>query len=380
MRAVTGFLSAITCLPLAAVAQTTAKVPDVLSGAVDPYDQAAQRVRFFAAARADNELDANEFAADKAKADPFVRSYDRWGDMRTFDKDRNGAIDWFEADAYRQDLRGRVMKAYDADGDGKLAGAEREKANAALAAGNVPPLSSGEARPVISVARPSGPGAGGGAGGRGSGGGGNMGWWGPSQEDLKKYDKDGDGQLNAEERGEMFAGRMRAEVERRRAEVYEKYDTNKDGRIDPEEKAAMVRAIEKEVQARRDEWATRWADRDGDGKLSDEERKAMEDRQAAMRKRMEEWRERALIRRYDADGDGKLSDDERKAMEAGRAAEDKQAQERREKWELKIFDLNSDGKLDDQEQVLRDAADALRRGFMGGFMRGPGGGGPGPRP
>jgi Ca2+-binding EF-hand superfamily protein len=377
------FFAMLLGVAAATPAQPADKTPDVLNGPVDPYDAAGEKVKFFAAAGADNELDANEAAAAAAKGDSFVRKFDRWEDMLSFDKDRSKEIDWFEADAYRQSLRARVLKLYDADGDGKLTGAERQKASAALAAGEIPAAPKPSDRPRFSVARPvggpdggAGPGPRGAAGGPASQPGGGPGrMFQPTQEDLKKYDKDGDGKLNDEERGEMFAGRMRTEVQKRRAEVYEKYDRNKDGRIDAEEKKAMLEGIEKEAMARMEEFALRFADKDGDGKLSESERKTMEEQRDVWRKRAEEWRDKAMLRRYDKDGDGKLSDEEKKTMETEQADRQKQGEEMRRKFELKIFDLNGDGKLDEQEEVLRDAANALRRSFMGapgGFGGGPG--------
>ncbi|GAA5484801.1 EF-hand domain-containing protein [Haloferula sargassicola] len=86
---------------------------------------------------------------------------------------------------------------------------------------------------------------------------------------LEKFDKDGDGKLNEEERKAM-----RDEREAMRKKIMATYDT------------------------------------DGDGKLSADERKAMRE---AMMKRHKE-----LLEKYDADKDGKLSSEERKAaVDAG---------------------------------------------------------------
>lgn len=85
-------------------------------------------------------------------------------------------------------------------------------------------------------------------------------------EMLKKFDKDGDGKLSADE--------AKAAREARQAEMMKKFDKN------------------------------------GDGELSEDERKAM---YAEMKARHEE-----LLAKYDADKDGKLSPDEIKAArEAG---------------------------------------------------------------
>lgn len=91
---------------------------------------------------------------------------------------------------------------------------------------------------------------------------------GPSAEIIAKFDTDGDGKLNEEER--KAAGDARkAEGEKRRAEMLEKFDTDKDGKLSPEErKAAMLSRF----------------DADGDGELNEAEKaemkKAMQERRA----------------------------------------------------------------------------------------------------
>jgi hypothetical protein len=74
--------------------------------------------------------------------------------------------------------------------------------------------------------RPGGPGGRGGEG-RGEG----RGRFQPSAEDIKKYDKDSDGQLSREE--------MRAMMEERRKELEKKYDANGDGKLDDEERKKL---------------------------------------------------------------------------------------------------------------------------------------------
>lgn len=70
---------------------------------------------------------------------------------------------------------------------------------------------------------------------------------------FKKYDKDGDGKLNDEEKAAMKADRSK-----KRAEMIEKYDTNKDGKLDKEERAkakadrAAKKAERKEKKAKKE--------------------------------------------------------------------------------------------------------------------------------
>jgi len=117
--------------------------PDLCRDAIDPYRPTIQKSRFFQAAGTDNELTETEFNANKAKPNGFVRRFDSWRALLAFDKDRNKSIDWIEADAYRYDIRKRVLAAYDTNADGKLSGNERTKANTDLARGRVasPPKS-----------------------------------------------------------------------------------------------------------------------------------------------------------------------------------------------------------------------------------------------
>jgi hypothetical protein len=112
--------------------------PDLCRDVIDPYRPTIQKSRFFQAAGTDNELTETEFNANKAKPNGFVRRFDSWRTLIAFDRDRNKSIDWLEADAYRYDIRKRVLAAYDTNADGKLSGNERTKANTALARGRIP--------------------------------------------------------------------------------------------------------------------------------------------------------------------------------------------------------------------------------------------------
>lgn len=115
----------------AAPTTSAARPADLCRGAIDPLDAGAERARFFAAAGADNELSAAEAAAPNS----FMRPFDHFQAMLAFDKNGNRTIDWFEAEAYRQNVRQRVLKQFDADKDGQLVGSERDAANAVLAKG-----------------------------------------------------------------------------------------------------------------------------------------------------------------------------------------------------------------------------------------------------
>ena len=135
---------------------------------------------------------------------------------------------------------------------------------------------------------------------------------------LKKYDKDGDGRLNEQERAEAMKAikEKSADLDELRdknvQDVIKKFDKDGDGKLDKSELAAFLdeqRKMFENMRARRfrnmpvpKEVLAKY-DKDGDGKLSPQERRAMfED----ARKRRAE-----LVKKYDKDGDGKLSEAER---------------------------------------------------------------------
>ena len=119
--------------------------PDLLNDAVDPYTQGKERVRFLRAAGVDSELTEAELDANATANDPFVRPFDQWAKIRPFDANKNGTIDWFEADAYRRAARKAIIAEYDKNADGKLTGQERDEANKALAVGRLPNLDDAQA-------------------------------------------------------------------------------------------------------------------------------------------------------------------------------------------------------------------------------------------
>jgi hypothetical protein len=347
--------------------------PDLCKGAVDPYVPGAERARFFEAAGVDGELTAAEFAANASKAKPFARKFDRWEALVKFDKSGEGTIDWFEAEAYRRDLRRRVLAAYDRNKDRRLTGEERKAANAALAAGRV------AAAPTTRPARPGGawmsrP-AGGGEGAAGAEAAGD---WrsrlgGRLRQMMERYDTDGDGELSESEREAMrsaFRERMAAARERY---MLHRYDANKDGELDEAETAAMEKA-RAERRARMADARQKFIaehDTDGDGELSEAERSAMV---AKLRARVRaRWRE--MTRPWDADDDGQLSEQERGTMVAQfrRTMEDHRRkmdadgdgevsrEEARAYWQdlRKTYDTDKDGELSAEErramiQALRD--------------------------
>jgi Ca2+-binding EF-hand superfamily protein len=344
-------------------------VKDICKDCVDPYVPTAERARFFKVAGKDNEIDTKEFDAAKAAGGGFVRKFDAWAGMLAFDKNSNKTLDWFEADAYRSDIRRRVLAAYDGDKDKKLAGKEREAANRALAAGKVP----GAARR--------------------SGDRGGYVWGGQMTEAtrLRMFDKNRDGKLDADEKA--AADKWQADSDKRRKEyavraerwrklndeLRKKHDANGDGKLDADERKGYYEEYRERAKI------VQW-DKDGDGRLSDAERKEMETKQAEWKKQAEENRRKWTLQRWDKDSDGKLSEEE---LAAKKAQEDEwkeraeqyrkeqaelrkkhdadgdgklNADERkayyeamREKWQLRRWDKNKDGKLSEEELAAKKA-------------------------
>ena len=334
-----------------------AAAADICKNMVDPYDAIGQKSLFFNAAGKDNELTEKEFDADKASGKGFAGSFEKWSSIAAFDKDRNQRIDWLEADAYRRDLRKRVLAAHDADKNGKLSGDERTAASKALIAGKF-------SRSPRRSGRDS----------RGS-------YW-DRAETIKKYDTDKDGKLSdAEKEAARAAYRQRrelqyydknkdgkldeaetaerdkgrAEREKRRKEFYERFDKNKNGKIDEDERAAIGEyyrnrrydtnkdgKLDAAETAARDKQRKEFYekfDKNKNGKIDEDERGAVH----------EHYRNRELTRRYDANKDGKLDEAETAARDKAVAEHEKRREETRKK-----FDKDGDGKLNEaEEQALR---------------------------
>lgn len=286
------------------------KPPEVMKDAVDPFYPHKERGRFFTATGPDSELSADEFAAARGKKDSFVRVFDRFEAMGRFDRDSNKTIDWFEAKAYREDIRKRVLAAFDANKDGKLTDAERDKANRLLASGKVPAAKSGDSELL----------------GR------TEDWEKRRAEVIAKYDANKDGKLTGEERRAAWN-------DIRKQWATKAFDADNNGELDEQEAAAMKKA-EAEGKAIYDRWRSDWVkkyDADGDGELSEEESKVAREKVAAeFRKLGENWRSK-----WDADGDGELSDEERKVM--------RESVRTRAEQLRKEIDADGDGRITGQE-------------------------------
>lgn len=85
-------------------------------------------------------------------------------------------------------------------------------------------------------------------------------------EIIAKFDKDGDGKLNEEEREAAKAAREEMEAARKQ-EMLDKFDMDKDGTLNEAEREAMRTEMKKRMLEK--------FDKDGNGELSEEERAEM---------------------------------------------------------------------------------------------------------
>lgn len=324
----------LSCLPgLAAADDKPAK--DILHGAVDPFEEGPQRAKFLKAAGTDNELDEQELIEDQKRNGSFVRSFDSWTLVSKFDKNRNSAIDWFEANAYRRTFRASVIEWFDEDRSGRLAGDEREVAVQAIEKGWVPkfnfipaearasqrPLANGvEVHPGL----------------------------------LPGIDTNDDGKISDEERS-AFEVRERLDwqqqLEENRRNVLKDFDRDRNGSLDDAERKGFLDSLEHLFQES--------FDQDNDGQLNERE--------------LQKWRESddarflRLREKHDLDRDGLLSYKENETFyreltatgnrDAGAAHKEVRevAAERFEKL-FQEYDTDGDGKLTGKERERFDEA------------------------
>ncbi len=180
------------------------------------------------------------------------------------------------------------------------------------------------------------------------------------EERLARFDADGDGILNAEERDammeamrarmtgrfdadgdgvvsieEQFAARRKFLMDSRRGDrLRDQFDADGDGELNAQEQAAMEAELDQR-DAKRMEGILREHDTNGDGEMSVEETLAMQEQQLAQRRA----RIDRLSAQFDQDGDGNLNADERaNAMNS-------MIEQRELANFLRRYDSNGDGKV-----------------------------------
>ena len=95
----------------------------------------------------------------------------------------------------------------------------------------------------------------------------------PPQRILDKFDKDGDGTLNENERSELKQA-MSQRREANRAKMLKRFDSDKNGQLSPEEKKAAVPVITEERKKIKAAVLEHF-DKDDDGKISIDEREGI---------------------------------------------------------------------------------------------------------
>src|SRR5688572_28041766 len=79
-----------------------ASARDLLTDAILPFAHESEEGRFLKAAGEDGELSQVEFDADKAAGDGFVRKFDDWHSLTSFDAGPVSPVAWHAAVAYRE--------------------------------------------------------------------------------------------------------------------------------------------------------------------------------------------------------------------------------------------------------------------------------------
>ena len=261
--------------------------PDVLRHAVDPYNPAAERRRFFAAAGPDRELTREQFEADREREDGFVRPFDTWEGMLAFDRNGNGTIDWFEADAYRHDLRRRVLAAFGGDRTGRLTGAARDRANAVLARGPLPETMTDAEGTGAAVGDASD---------------------GEADAPLPPPPVD---RLSAQQRQALLEQELAQQQQRLR----ELYGTDDEDELGDEARAALRGEMRERGRAwrqQREAWIIQHFDVSGTGELDEDERAALRGFEGELQNVMSDFERRLL----DFDGTGEVTEANRRAAQA----------------------------------------------------------------
>jgi len=291
---------------------------DHCHSAVDPYIPATEKSNFFKAAGKDSELSEEEFEANrKLKSGAFVRKFDSFQEMKLHDRDKNKTLDWMEAETYRQNIRRRMLHAFDKDKNGKLQGDERKAANLALEKGKIPggPKKKGLVKRVLT---------------------------GKHYDDdagmLVRFDTSGDGLLSEEE---MKAAYKKL-AEEERARIIKEFDTDGDGKLSDEEKQAMREERGGVWKANAEKWVLQHFDADGDGEIGEAEKAELE----AFGKKVGEIGKSMFMRVADLDGDGEVSEEEKTKLKQEFMVTGLRLAMKANKW----VDLNGDGDISSRER------------------------------
>ncbi|MBL9209321.1 MAG: hypothetical protein JNL92_02585 [Opitutaceae bacterium] len=196
-----------------------------------------------------------------------------------------------------------------------------------------------------------------------------------ADELLKRFDKNGDGRLDDDERADAKDAMMQDQLDRQmtrinaapgggerfRAQALELFDANKDGRLDDDERAEAQKFAEarQDPLAARDELTKRF-DRNKDGRLDADERSQAEAFLVELRAYGASRMREGLIRQFDRNADGKVDDQEMTALEQS-------VRPRMESTPLQRRRYDADG-----NQKIDDAEWAVARGKIAAWLNGSG--------
>lgn len=186
-----------------------------------------------------------------------------------------------------------------------------------------------------------------------------------ADELLKRFDKNGDGRLDDDERADAKDVMMQDQLDRQmarinasqgggerfRAQALALFDANKDGRLDDDERAEAQKFAEarQDPLSARDELTKRF-DRNKDGSLDAEERKEADAFLVELRAYGASRMRDGLLRQFDRNADGKLDDQEMMALEQSvRPRMDSTPLQRRR------YDADGNQKIDDAEWAVARA-------------------------
>lgn len=180
-----------------------------------------------------------------------------------------------------------------------------------------------------------------------------------AEELLKRFDKNGDGKIDDDERAEAKEAMMKEQIDRQiarasalpggleqyRTQALAMFDKNRDGRLDDEERTEAQKFAEAQAGAATAlEQLNQRFDKNGDGKVDPEERTQIDGYLRELRGLGAIRMRDSLLRRFDRNADAKLDDAEMTELEkVVRPIVEKNPPQ------LQRHDKNGDGKLDDAE-------------------------------
>lgn len=106
------------------------------------------RAAFEALAGADEQLDADEWRKGLAAGEGLLGGSEHWNEALRTDRSRDGKLDFPEFRAYTDGRLGALLKRFDENGNGALAAAEADRANAFLQADEIALAEASHALPV----------------------------------------------------------------------------------------------------------------------------------------------------------------------------------------------------------------------------------------